>query len=107
MSRVDDVVNSYLSSHGITDSIHCGLIDEISKAIKYGFAQGESFGKYGAYIEKQNEKIAEAIIQTENDRAWQEQLETIQKDTEEQVNVRQLRILSLIAEMLLYRRRGG
>lgn len=108
MSRVDDVIHNYLSLHGITDPIHCGLIDEISKAIRYGFEQGESYGKYGAYIEKQNDKIAEAIIQPENDRAWKEQLEAIQKD-ENTTNPawKSERLLELIAEMILYRRNGG
>ena len=111
MSRVDDVIHNYLTSHRITDPIHCGLIDEISKAIRYGFEQGESFGKYGAFIEKQNEKIAEAIIQPENDRAWQKELDDIMKDCRNTTcrsnESKTVRLLGLIAEMILYTRRGG
>ena len=46
----------------------------LSEAVRYGFEQGESFGKYEVFIGKQNEKIAEAIIQPENDKMWQKEL---------------------------------
>ena len=108
MSRVDDVIHSYLSSHGITDPIHCGLIDEISKAIRYGFEQGESFGKYEKYAEKvQNE----CLIQSENDRAWKKELDDIMRDckntTCHSAENKQVRLLGLIAEILLVRKNGG
>ena len=104
MSRVDDVIHNYLNSHGITDPIHCGLIDEISKAVRYGFEQGESFGRYERYAEKVE---AENLIQPENDRAWREQLEEIKRDTDMHDLIKQTELLELIAEMILYRRNGG
>lgn len=72
MSRVDDVIDNFIYTRG------CAGLNEDSKkllsdAVRYGFEQGESFGKYGAFIEKQNEKIAEAIIQPENDKMWQKE----------------------------------
>lgn len=110
MTRVDDVVNNFIMTHG------CAGLEEDSKkllsdAVRYGFGQGESFGKYGAFIEKQNEKIAEAIIQPENDKMWQKELDDIMKDcrnvTCRSAENKQVRLLGLIAEMILYRRRGG
>lgn len=104
MSRVDDVVHNFIYTRG------CAGLEEDSKkllsdAVRYGFEQGESFGKYGAFIEKQNEKIAEAIIQPENDKAWKRELEDI-KSSIASGNI-QAKLLALIAEMILYRRRGG
>lgn len=104
MSRVDDVVQNFIYTRG------CAGLNEDSKkllsdAVRYGFEQGESLGKYGAFIEKQNEKIAEAIIQPENDKAWKRELEDI-KSSIASGNI-QAKLLALIAEMILYRRRGG
>ena len=110
MARVDDVIRSFLYTNG------CAGLNEDSKkllsdAIRYGFEQGESYGKYGAYIEKQNEKIAEAIIQPENDRAWQKELDDIMRDCRNTTcrsnESKTVRLLGLIAEMILYTRRGG
>lgn len=110
MSRVDDVINNFIYTRG------CAGLNEDSKnllsdAVRYGFEQGESFGKYGAFIEKQNEKIAEVIIQPENDKMWQKELDDIMKDcrnvTCRSAENKQVRLLGLIAEMILYRRRGG
>ena len=110
MSRVDDVINNFIYTHG------CANLNEDSKkilsdAVRYGFEQGESSGKYRAFIEKQNEKIAEAIIQPENDKVWQKELDDIMKDCRNvtccSAENKQVRLLGLIAEMILYRRRGG
>ena len=103
MSRVDDVIYNFIHTRG------CAGLNEDSKkllsdAVRYGFEQGESFGKYVKYAEKVQ---AEYLIQPENDRAWQEELEAIQKDTDTHDLIKQTKLLGLIAEMILYRRRGG
>ncbi len=107
MSRVDDVVNNFIYTRG------CAELEEDSKkllsdAVRYGFQQGESFGKYQKYAEDVQNRY---LIQPENDRAWQEELEDIMKDcrnitccTNESKTVK---LLGLIAEMILYTRRGG
>ena len=107
MSRKEDVIKSYMEQSGL-----CLLSERTQKhitdAMAYCFDQGESYGKYGAYIEKQNDKIAEAIIQPENDRVWQEELDDIMKDcrniTCRSNESKTVRLLALIAEMILYRR---
>lgn len=107
MSRADDVVNNFIHTRG------CAGLEEESKkllsdAVRYGFQQGESFGKYVQYAERvQNE----CLIQPENDRAWQEELDNIMKDCRNTTcrsnESKTVRLLGLIAEMILYRRRGG
>ena len=107
MSRKEDVVNNFMSI-GMVQVIKSRHIKKIIRcAVGYGFEHGESFGKYGAFVEKQNDKIAEALIQPENDRVWREQLEAIQKDKETPDSQQTVKLLSLIAEMILYRRNGG
>lgn len=107
MSRVDDVIYNFIYTRG------CAGLNEdsrklLSDAVRYGFEQGESFGKYVKYEEKVQ---AEYLIQPENDRAWQEELDDIMKDcrnvTCRSAENKQVRLLGLIAEMILYRRRGG
>ena len=89
--------DSYYGGHGYMDVM-------LNEAIKYGFEQGESFGRYEQYAERvQNE----CLIQPENDRAWREQLEAIQKDTDMHDSIKRTKLLELIAEMILYRRIGG
>ena len=112
MSRVDDVINNFIHIRG------CAGLEEDSKellsdAVRYGFQQGESFGKYGAYIEKQNERRIEVLIQPENDRIWREKLENIRKydnDTNLKASSIQwkiIQLLYLIVEILLVRKNGG
>ena len=106
MSRVDYVVNNFIYTRG------CSGLNEDSKkllsdAVRYGFQEGESFGKYGAYIEKQNERISEVLIQPENDRIWREQLEEIKRDTDTHDLIKQTELLELIVEILLVRKNGG
>ena len=107
MSREDDVVYSFMQTLNETRF----TLATIDRAVRYGFQQGESFGKYGAYIEKQNDKIAEAIIQTENDDMWKKELNEIMADCRNTTcrsnEAKTVRLLGLIAEMLLYRRCGG
>lgn len=111
MSRKEDVVNNFMSI-GMVQVIKSRHIKKIIRcAVGYGFEHGESFGKYGesfgkygAFVEKQNDKLAEALIQPENDRVWREQLEAIQKDKETPDSQQTVKLLSLIAEMILYRR---
>ena len=92
--------DNYSGAHGYMDMM-------LSEAIKYGFEQGESFGRYDKYAEKVMDKY---LIQPENDRVWKEELDDIMKDcrsvkchTDES---KQVRLLGLIAEMILYRRQG-
>lgn len=96
--RESPTEDSYSGGHGYMDAM-------LSEAIQYGFEQGESFGRYEKYAEQ---VMNECVIQPENDRAWREQLETIQKDK----NItnpawKSEKLLELIAEMILYRRNGG
>lgn len=62
MARVDDVVYSYIHLERIEglDSQSKKLIEE---AIRYGFQQGESFGKYARYAEEVQGQIAREIFQ--------------------------------------------
>lgn len=105
MSRVDDVIYNFMNLDMVQSITSKHIKNIIRYAVNYGFEQGESYGKYGAYIEKQNERIAEAIIQPENDRAWREELDKIK----EQLPPADLRgsLLVLIAEILLVRKNGG
>lgn len=101
--RVDDVIWSFIYTHG------CAGLNEdskklISDAVRYGFEQGESFGRYAKYAEKVE---AECLIQPENDKAWREQLEEIKKDTDTHDLIKQTELLELIAEILLVRKNGG
>ena len=89
--------DSFYGFHGFMDMM-------LSEAIKYGFEQGESFGKYEKYAEK---VVAECLIQPENDRAWKEQLEEIKKDTNTHDLIKQTELLELIVEILLVRKNGG
>ena len=111
MSRVDDVIQNYLNTTGL-----CVLSDRTKKhiadAVRYGFNQGVSFGKYEAYCHEQNDKIAEAILQPINDEYWQKELESITKDLDKcttyiSFETKQTKLMALIAEMILYTRRGG
>ncbi len=106
MSRKEDVVKNFMNL-GIVETITSKHIKSVIKyAVTYGFEHGESYGKYEAYIGEQNDKIAEAIIQPENDRVWKEQLKAIQKDEDAPDSKQTVELLSLIAEMILYGRKG-
>lgn len=112
MSKKEDVINNFMSL-GMVQAITSKHIKSIIKyAVGYGFEHGESFGKYGAYIEKQNEKMAEAIIQPENDRVCRAKLEDIMKDSGEctsrlALENKTVQLLGLIAKILLVRKNGG
>lgn len=105
MSRKDDVVKHFMGLYAVRAIESEKILTLLEQAVNFGFEQGESYGKYGAYIEKQNEKIAEAIIQPENDRVWERELAELRAKCRES-NL-EGRILLMIAEMILYRRRGG
>jgi hypothetical protein len=64
MARVDDIVYSYLNLSRFE-----GMTDEakkvIEEAIRYGFQQGESFGKYAYAEEVQKEVIREVFQENE------------------------------------------
>ena len=105
--RVDDVIWNFIYTHG------CAGLNEdskklISDAVRYGFEQGESFGRYAKYAEKVE---AEAIIQPENDRAWKKELDDIMRDCRNTTcrsnESKTVHLLGLIAEMILYRKNGG
>lgn len=93
--------DSYYGCHNFMDMM-------LSEAIKYGFQQGESFGKYEKYAEKVE---AEYLIQPENDRAWKKELDDIMRDCRNTTcrsnESKTVHLLGLIAEMILYRRNGG
>lgn len=93
--------DTFLGFHGYMDMMS-------SEAIKYGFEQGESFGKYEKYAEQVTNKF---LIQPENDRAWQKELEDIMRDCRNTTcrsnESKTVRLLALIAEMILYTQRGG
>ena len=73
----------------------------LAEAIKYGFEQGESFGRYERYAEN---VVNDCLIKPENIRAWKEQLESIKKDTDTTNPAwKSYWLLELIAEMLLYK----
>lgn len=93
--------DEYYGCHGYMDMM-------LSEAIKYGFEQGESFGRYEKYAEK---VMDEYLIQPENDRAWKKELDDIMKDCRNTTcrsnESKTVRLLGLIAEMILYRKNGG
>ena len=89
--------DSFFGFHGFMDVM-------LNEAIKYGFEQGESFGRQVKYAEKVTD---ECFIQPENDRAWREKLEEIEKDTDTHDLIKQTELLELIAEILLVRKNGG
>lgn len=101
MSRVDDVIWNFIYNNG------CSGLNEDSKkllsdAVRYGFEQGESFGRYAKYAEKVE---AEYLIQPENDRTWREKLEEIEGHLSP-TNY-ECQLLAMIAEILLVRKNGG
>ena len=93
--------DAYFGCHGYMDMM-------LSEAIKYGYEQGESFGRYEKYAEQVTNQY---VIQPENDRVWQKELEDIMKDCRNTTcrsnESKTVRLLALIAEMILYTRRGG
>lgn len=113
MSRKDDVVSNFMKFPAVTVIESEKILTLLEQAVSYGFEQGESFGKYGAFIKKQNEKLAEEIIQPENDKAWREELENIRKDDNamnpnlSSVQWKIVHLLYLIVEILLVRKNGG
>ena len=107
MSRVDDVIYNFIYTRG------CSGLNEDSKkllsdAVRYGFEQGESFGRYAKYAEKVE---AKHLIQPENDRVWQKELDDIMKDCRNTTcrsnESKTVRLLGLIVEILLVRKNGG
>jgi hypothetical protein len=108
MDRKEDVVRHFMKLPAVTVIESEKILTLLEQAVNYGFEQGESFGKYGAYIEKQNEKMAEAIIHPENDRVWREKLDNIMTSEDVVPWAQQtVQLLALIAEILLVRKNGG
>lgn len=101
MSGKDDVVRNFMSL-GMVQTIKSKHIKKIIRfAVNYGFAHGESFGKYEKYADEVMDKY---LIQPENDRAWEKELAELRERCSK-VNL-EGRILLTIAEMILYRRKG-
>lgn len=104
--RKEDLIKQYLTRDDVVEACKFpNVFTVVYNALDLAFDQGESFGKYVKYAEKVE---AECLIQPENDRAWREQLEAIQKDKSiTNPNWKSEKLLELIAEMILYRRNGG
>lgn len=89
--------DTFQSFHGFMDLL-------LTEAIKYGYEQGESFGRYQKYAEQVTDKF---LIQPENDRAWKKELDEIMQNcrnvTCNSNESKTVRLLGLIAEMILYR----
>lgn len=113
MSRKDDVVRTFMKLPVVTAIESEKILTLLEQAVNYGFEQGESFGKYGAFVEKQNKKMTEAIIQPANDKVWREELENIRKDDNamnlnlSSVQWKIVHLLYLIVDILLVRKNGG
>lgn len=104
--RKEDLIRQYLTRDDVVEACKFpNVFTVVYGALDLAFDQGESFGKYEKYAEKVE---AECLIQPENDKLWQEELEAIQKD-ENTTNpaCKSEKLLELIAEMILYRRNGG
>lgn len=90
--------DTFESFHGFMDLL-------LTEAIKYGYEQGESFGKYEKYAEQVTDKF---VIQPENDRVWKKELDEIMQNcrnvTCNSNESKTVRLLGLIAEIILYRR---
>ena len=86
--------DSFYGCHGYMEMM-------LAEAIKYGFEQGESFGKYERYAEN---VVNDCLVKPENVRAWKEQLESIMNDTATTNPAwKSYWLLELIAEMILYK----
>lgn len=90
--------DTFQGFHGFMDLL-------LTEAIKYGYEQGESFGKYENYADQVTDKF---LIQPENDRVWKKELDEIMQNCR---NVscnsnesKMVRLLGMIAEMILYRK---
>lgn len=112
MSRKDDVVRNFMTLPAVTAIESEKILTLLEQAVSYGFEQGESFGKYEALAEKQNEKMPKAVTQSENDKVWREELESIRKDDNamslslSSVQWKIVHLLYLIVEILLVRKNG-
>ena len=62
MARVDDVVFNYLHlpRNAVQNECIKGALED---AVRYGFEQGESYGKYARYVGEVNEEIAREVFQ--------------------------------------------
>ena len=110
MRRKDEVVRNFMTLPAVRAIESERILTLLEQAVNYGFEQGESFGKFGALVEKQNDKITKAITQSENDKAWREELEGIRKDDNAMnlsltsVQWKIVHLLYLIVEILLARK---
>ena len=62
MARVDDVVYSYIHLDRI-EALDLKTRQLIQEAIRYGFQQGESFGKQVKYAEEIEDKLVREVFQ--------------------------------------------
>lgn len=107
--RKEDLIKQYLTKDDVVEACKFpNVFTVVYNALDLAFDQGESFGKYVKYAEQVTNRC---LIQPENDRAWQEELDDIMKDcrntTCRSYESKTVRLLGLIAEMILYTRRGG
>ena len=85
---------------------------EVKKVLEWAVCLGFEEGKNQGRAEKHVDDVfTQSLIQPENDRLWQEELEAIMKNYENiscnTPETAQVKLLGLIAEMILYRRNGG
>ena len=64
MSRKDDVVRHFMTLPAVTAIESERILTLLEQAVNYGFEQGESFGRYIAFAEKQNEQLLRVIAET-------------------------------------------
>jgi len=62
MARVDDVVFNYLHLPRNATQNEC-IRGALEDAVRYGFEQGESYGKYARYAEEVQGQIAREVFQ--------------------------------------------
>ena len=107
--RKEDLIKQYLTRDDVVEACKFpNVFTVVYNALDLAFDQGESFGKYEKYAEKVADKY---LIQPENDRAWQKELDDIMKDCRNTTcrsnESKTVHLLGLIAEIILYRRNGG
>lgn len=111
MSRKEDVVKHFMGLPAVTAIESERILTLLEQAVSFGFEQGESFSKYQKYQKYAEDVQNRYLIQPENDRAWKKELDDIMRDCRNTTcrsnENKTVRLLGLIAEMILYTRRGG
>lgn len=76
MARVDDVVFNFISLITKRQGMTAPAKHLLEEAVRYGFEQGESFGKYEKYADEVREEIAREIFQENETRKLQKVVRT-------------------------------